>query len=91
MFTTRMSLTLSVPLAQRYRIRNSPFCSESSGGEVSDAVLSWGLASRALTPSHVRNNPLIYQGCAVTRKKALPAGPRDSTASGTSPPEDPEQ
>ena len=46
------------------------------------------LASRAFTPCHVCNNPLIYQGCAVTRKKAQPAGPRDSTASGISPPED---
>ena len=31
------------------------------------------------------------QGCAVTRKRAQPAGPRDSTASGTSPPEATEQ
>ena len=57
--------------------------------ELRDGVAD--LASRAFTPSHVRNDPLIYQGCAVTRKKAQPAGTRDSTASGTSPPEDLEQ
>ena len=39
----------------------------------------------------MRNDPLIYQGCAVTRKKAQPAGTSDSTAPGTSPPEDTEQ
>ena len=49
------------------------------------------LASRAFTPTHVRNDPLIYQGCAVTRTKAQPARPCDSTASGTSPPEKSEQ
>ena len=39
----------------------------------------------------MRNDPLIYQGCAVTRKKAQPAGPGGSTAPGTSPPGDSEQ
>ena len=32
------------------------------------------LASKALTPSHVRNNPLIQSGRAVKRTKATPAG-----------------
>ena len=31
------------------------------------------LAGRAFTPSHVRNDPLIYQGCAVMRSKSQPA------------------
>ena len=53
--------------------------------ELRDGVAD--LASRAFTHSHVRNDPLIYQGCAVTRTKFHPAGPRDSTTSGTSPPE----
>ena len=49
------------------------------------------MASRAFTPSHVCNNPLIYQGCAVTRTKDQAAGPRDSTTLGDSPPEATEQ
>ena len=49
------------------------------------------LASRAFTPTHVRNDPLIYQGCAVTRKKAQPAGPGGNTAPETTPPGDSEQ
>ena len=57
--------------------------------ELCDGVAD--LASRSFTPSHVRNDPLIYQGCAVTRTKVQPAGPRDSTTSGTSPPEATEQ
>ena len=32
------------------------------------------LASKAFTPSHLRNNPLIYSGQAVKRTKATPAG-----------------
>ena len=36
------------------------------------------LAGKALTPSHVRNDPLISSGRAVKRTKATPAG-----ASGT--------
>ena len=39
--------------------------------EIRDGVAD--LASRAFTPSHVRNDPLIYQGCAMKRKKAQPA------------------
>ena len=57
--------------------------------ELRDGVAD--LASRAFTPTHVRNDPLIYQGCAVTRKKAQPAGPGGSTAPGTSPPGESEQ
>ena len=49
------------------------------------------LTSRAFTPSHVCNDPLIYQGYAVTRTKAQPAGPRESTTTGDSPPEATEQ
>ena len=54
-------------------------------------MLPPGLARRAFTRTHVRNDPLIYQGCAVTRKKSQPAGPGGSTAPGTSPPGDSEQ
>ena len=57
--------------------------------ELRDGVAN--LASRAFTPFQVPNDPLIYQGCAVMRKKARPDGPRDSTASATSPSEDSEQ
>ena len=32
------------------------------------------LAGKAFTPSHVRNDPLIYSGCAVKRTKATPSG-----------------
>ena len=32
------------------------------------------LASKDFTPSHVRDNPLIYSGRAVKRLKATPAG-----------------
>ena len=32
------------------------------------------LAGKAFTPSHVRNDPLIYSGCAVKRTKATPDG-----------------
>ena len=46
---------------------------------------------KAFTPSHVRNNPLIYQGCAVKRPKAKPAGPSVSTNLGDTPPEATEQ
>ena len=45
--------------------------------ELHDGVAE--LAGKAFTPSHVRNNPLIYSGHAVKRKKAAPA-----RASGTS-------
>ena len=32
------------------------------------------LAGKAFTPSHVRYNPLIYSGCAMSRTKPMPAG-----------------
>ena len=32
------------------------------------------LAGKAFTPSHVRDDPLIYSGCSVKRKKATPDG-----------------
>ena len=44
--------------------------------ELRDGVAD--LAGRAFIPSHIRNAPLIYQGCAVTRSKAYPAGPNDN-------------
>ena len=37
------------------------------------------LSGKAFTPSHMRNDPLIYQGCAVKRTKAKPAGPSGIT------------
>ena len=39
--------------------------------ELRDGVAD--LAGKALTPSHVRNNPLIYSGRAVKRTKSAPA------------------
>ena len=57
--------------------------------ELRDGVAD--LSVRAFTPSHVRNDPLIYQGCAVKRPKAHPAGPRDNTKLGDNPPEATEQ
>ena len=45
------------------------------------------LAGKAFTPSHVRNDPLIYQGCAVKRKKSKTAGPSDTTYPDETPPE----
>ena len=49
------------------------------------------LAVKAFTPSHMRNDPLIYQGCAVKRTKARPAGPSDTTDPNDTPPEATEQ
>ena len=49
------------------------------------------LAGRDFNPSHVRYDPLIYQGCAVKRTKAQPAGLRDSTTPGDTQPEATEQ
>ena len=40
--------------------------------ELRDGVVD--LAGKAFTPSHVRDAPLIYSGCAVKRTKAMPAG-----------------
>ena len=37
------------------------------------------LAGKVFTPSYMRNDPLIYQGCSVKGKKAKPAGPSDTT------------
>ena len=41
--------------------------------ELRDGVAD--LAGKAFTPSHVRNDPLIYQCCAAKKTKANPAGP----------------
>ena len=57
--------------------------------ELRDGVAD--LAIRDFTLSHVRNDPLIYQGCAVRRTKSQPAGLRDSNTPGDSPPEATEQ
>ena len=40
--------------------------------EIRDGVAD--LANKAFTPSHVRDDPIIYSGCAVKRTKAAPAG-----------------
>ena len=40
------------------------------------------LAGKDFTPSQVRNDPLIYQGCAVKRTKARSAGPSGTTDTG---------
>ena len=45
--------------------------------ELCDGVAD--LAGKAFTPSHVCNNPLIYQGCAVKRTETKPAGTSDTT------------
>ena len=45
--------------------------------ELRDGVAD--LASRAFTPSHVRNNPLIYQGCAVRGRNPIPPDPVTAT------------
>ena len=45
--------------------------------ELRDGVAD--LAGKDFTPSHVRDDPLIYQGCAVKRTKANPDGPSDTT------------
>ena len=45
------------------------------------------LSGKAFTPSHVRNDPLIYQGCAVKRTKSKPAGPSGITDTEDTPPE----
>ena len=39
--------------------------------ELRDGVVD--LAGKAFTSSHVRDDPLIYSGCAVKRTKAMPA------------------
>ena len=52
--------------------------------ELCDGVAD--LAGKAFTPSHVRNDPLIYQGCAVKRTKAKPAGPSGITYTEENPP-----
>ena len=57
--------------------------------ELRDGVAD--LAGRAFTPSHIRNNPLIYQGCAAKRPKAQPTGTSGSTKPGDTPPEATEQ
>ena len=57
--------------------------------ELLDGVVD--LTGRAFTPSHVRNDPLIYQDCAVKRTKSQPDGPRDSTTPGDTQPDATEQ
>ena len=37
------------------------------------------LAGKDFTPSHMRDDLLIYQGCAMKRAKSKPAGPSDTT------------
>ena len=49
------------------------------------------LAVKAFTPSHVRDDPLIYQGCAMKRTKAKPDVPSDTKEPDDTPPEATEQ
>ena len=49
------------------------------------------LACKAFTPSHVCDDPLIYQCCAVKRTKSKPTGPGDTTDPYDTPPEATEQ
>ena len=53
--------------------------------ELRDGVAD--LAGKAFTPSHVRDDPLIYQGCAMKRTKAKPAGTSDTIDLDGTPPE----
>ena len=53
--------------------------------ELRDGVAN--LAGKSFTPSHVRDDPLIYQGCALKRTKAKPAGLSDTTDPDDTPPE----
>ena len=58
--------------------------------ELRDGVAD--LAGKAFTPSHVRDDPLIYSGCAVKRMKAAPSGAGgNSNNSALKPPEVTEQ
>ena len=57
--------------------------------ELCDGVAD--LAGKAFTPSHVRNDPLIYQCCAVKREKSKPSGPSETTDPDDTPPEVTEQ
>ena len=58
--------------------------------ELRDGVAD--LAGKAFTPSHVRNDPLIFTGRAVKRTKATPARTRCTTCrDGAPPPEVMEQ
>ena len=50
------------------------------------------LAGKAFTPSHVRDNPLIYSGRSVKRTKATPTGDiRNNNQAGAPPPDVMEQ
>ena len=44
------------------------------------------LSSKDFTPSHVRNDPLIFAGCAVKRLKANPAISKATTVPDATPP-----
>ena len=57
--------------------------------ELRDGVAD--LAGKAFTPSHVRNDPLIYQGWAVKSPKAKPARSSGSNKPMDTPPEATEQ
>ena len=45
------------------------------------------LSDKAFTPSHVRNDPLIYQGCAARRNKSKLDGTSGITDTEDTPPE----
>ena len=57
--------------------------------ELRDGVAD--LSGKAFTPSHVHDDPLIYQGCAVKRTKAKPAGPSGITDTAETPTQATEQ
>ena len=67
-----------------------PGLQEGRHNELRDRVVD--LAGKYFTPSHVRNYPPIFAGCAVKRPKAKPYGPSASTdRDGAPPPEATEQ
>ena len=43
------------------------------------------LSGKTFTPSHVRKDPLIYSGCAMSRTKPIPAGSNKTTPTGETP------
>ena len=44
------------------------------------------LASKAFTPSYMRNGPLIFAGCAAKRPKAKPTRPKAKKVTASMPP-----
>ena len=69
----------------KFSISHAPDCKKynlitARHNDLRDGVVD--LAGKSFTPSHVRDDPLIYSGCAVKRMKATPAeasGNKDHT------------